>query len=118
MWMIEQNGVWSCSKHGAFPDFKTDYTSRSNSDNDAWPHCPTCVDIQDKDLCRFCEKHPAKLNYSDSVMAHIHGFSIRICQCCYVAQIEKTLAATITTLSIAKEELNAHPCDPFEPDPA
>ena len=119
MYMTEQGGVWSCPKHGAFPDITRDTSIEAGLNiNGNWPLCPTCIVIKEKDLCRDCEKHPATLNFSDSGMDYIHGNVTSICQCCYVKRIEKILADVQENLKIQIEKLNAKPCDPFEPESA
>jgi hypothetical protein len=114
-----QNGKWVCHKHGAFADMGP--TERLQGDRNhwgqlPWPECPACLAIQKNDICRECEQHPAAINYSTDAMSAIHGFTERICRCCFVSRIEKHLEEVTEGLAKAKADLSANPCDPYAPE--
>lgn len=119
-----QNGKWVCHKHGEFADMSPEPVTAMDAPlNGAFsigafpfPECPTCEAIRKNDICRECEKHPATIDFAESVLAWTHGFTERICKCCHVARIEKHLATVTENLALAKTELAAHPCDPYEPE--
>jgi len=96
-----------CTKHDTYLVDETNLVG-------VWPQCPKCQAVRDKGLCVECEKHPAKVVFSTSVLDAIHGMTESICQCCYVARIEQTLKDVSENLVKAKELLARNPCAPNE----
>ena len=125
--VTQQDGKWSCSKHGEFhvpPTVNGDVISDFGDllqenvplyNGLVWPSCPTCQGVREQDLCVECEHHEASVNFTNSTMDYVHGMYERICQCCYVGRIEKILADVTANLAAQKEILDAKPCVQFEP---
>jgi len=129
-YVTQQNGVWSCSKHGEFEtppttigDVVSDFGDLLQHNvpvfngNSPFPDCPECKVITDADLCRECEKHKATINFSQDALSLVHGFVERICLCCHVARVEKHFEQVKVGLAEVKKNLRLNPCDPTEPDP-
>lgn len=130
-YVTQQDGKWSCSKHGEFEagpttigDVVSDFGDLLQQNvpvylnQSPFPDCPKCKAISDADLCRECEKHKATVNFSQDAMSYIHGFVERICMCCHVARVEHHFAEVQDGLKAVKEKLATEPCDPYEADPA
>lgn len=111
-----QTYIWSCHKHGTLEPPYTPDPTVGGIQQGAFPECPTCKDIAKKDLCRDCEKHPASVDFAEGTIAYIHGMTLRICLCCYLAKIEETLKNVQANREQVLKQLQENPCDPYEPE--
>lgn len=127
MSVSNHDGKWTCSRHGEFEGPNETIgmllnTSQSNAPSQdkfvqaqVWAECPTCKDIATKDLCRECERHPASIDFCEGTIAYIHGFYTRICRCCYLKEIEKTLKTAMRNRDAILADIQANPCEAGEP---
>lgn len=75
-----------------------------------FPFCPKCKDVQEKGLCVECEQHLASIDFSEGVIASIHGMVERICKCCYLKRVKDGLESAQETAEKLEAELAATPC--------
>jgi len=61
-------------------------------------------------LCADCKEHEATITFSDSTTSYIHGWSIKICRCCYVKRIEKALLDIQENYEREKAKLEKEGC--------
>jgi hypothetical protein len=95
--------LYHCFKHG---DYDTEDTPLQG-----YNPCPKCEDVRAKDICVECEKHKATTTFANSTMNHIHGFTERICRCCYLALVSDALKKTQENFNRLTKELQEKPCE-------
>jgi hypothetical protein len=110
----EETYICICHKHGEYVLQGQPLLGANDSDVgqpvQELPSCPKCKEIHKKDLCTECEQHSASVDFSEGVIASIHGMIERICKCCYLKRVKEGLQSATETATKLEAELAEVPC--------